>query len=103
MATDYNIEHWTSACTMVGSSKDDAVSIKVNDRAATRQAIITTLARKGYQVIERSSWQAAQPRTIPLCARVTGTIGILSSITPVGAIPVVRLQFKKYGVRSVKI
>jgi hypothetical protein len=49
---------------MVGSSKDDAVSIRVHDRAATRQAIITTLTRKGYKLIERSSWHAAQPHSI---------------------------------------
>jgi hypothetical protein len=63
VATDYNIKHWTSACTRVGSSKDNVVSIKVDDRAATRQAIITTLARKGYKLIERSGWHAAQPRS----------------------------------------
>jgi hypothetical protein len=33
---------------MVGSSKDNAVSIKVNDRAATRQAVIVQLKQKGY-------------------------------------------------------
>jgi len=62
VATDYNIEHWTSACTMVGSSKDDAVSIKVDDRSATRQAVITQLKQKGYTLRERSSWGAMPPK-----------------------------------------
>jgi hypothetical protein len=62
VATDYNVEHWTSACTMVGSSKDNAVSIKVNDRAATRQAVIVQLKQKGYTLLERSSWGAMPPK-----------------------------------------
>ncbi|NML35249.1 N-acetylmuramoyl-L-alanine amidase [Paraburkholderia antibiotica] len=58
---DYKIEHWTSARTVVGSSKDDAISISVNNRAATRQAIITRLKKNGYTLLERSSWDAKPP------------------------------------------
>ncbi|MEW6344499.1 MAG: peptidoglycan recognition family protein [Pseudomonadota bacterium] len=59
---DYEIEHWTSARTVPGSSKDDAVSVSVNNRAATRQVIITRLKQKGYALLERSSWHAKPPR-----------------------------------------
>ncbi|SAL38087.1 N-acetylmuramoyl-L-alanine amidase [Caballeronia peredens] len=62
MVADYRIEHWTSACSVVGSSKDSAITISVNNRAATRQAIINTLSRKGYKLIERSTWHAKPPR-----------------------------------------
>lgn len=58
MQTDYNVQHWTSARTKIGSSKDDAVSIKVDDRSATRQAVITQFKQKGYVFLERSSWGA---------------------------------------------
>lgn len=59
--TDYTIDHWTTAQTAVDSSKKDAIVIRVDDRAATRQAIITQLKRKGYPLIERSSWHAQPP------------------------------------------
>jgi hypothetical protein len=62
VATDYNIEHWTSASTMVDSSREDAVSIKVDDRSATRQAVITRMKQKGYTLLERSSWGAMPPK-----------------------------------------
>lgn len=53
MATDYNIEHWTSLSTMAGSSKDDAALIKVDNRAATRQAIINHVRQNGMNFVER--------------------------------------------------
>ncbi|HEY4801594.1 MAG TPA: N-acetylmuramoyl-L-alanine amidase [Paraburkholderia sp.] len=59
---DYNIEHWTTSHTVKGGDKHSAVSIPVNDRAATRQAIITGLKRKGYSLVERSSWGARPPK-----------------------------------------
>lgn len=62
MGTDYNIEHWTSASTMAGSSKDDAVLIRVDDRAATRQAIINHVRRNGMNFVERSHWAAHKNR-----------------------------------------
>jgi hypothetical protein len=58
---DYTIEHWTTAQTIVDGSKMDAVAIRVDDRAATRQAIITQLKRRGYVLIERSNWHAQSP------------------------------------------
>ncbi|SEA32684.1 peptidoglycan recognition protein family protein [Paraburkholderia sartisoli] len=58
---DYDIVHWTSAHTSLDSSRNDAVSIFVDDRAATRQAIITRLKARGYRVLERSSWEAKPP------------------------------------------
>jgi hypothetical protein len=53
VAADYDIEHWTSACTVVGSSKDDVVDIKVDNRAATRQAIINRVRQNGMHFVER--------------------------------------------------
>jgi hypothetical protein len=58
---DYTIEHWTAAQTAADVSKKDAVAIRVDDRAATRQAIITQLKQRGYTLIERSSWHAQPP------------------------------------------
>jgi hypothetical protein len=62
MPADYSIEHWTTSHTAQGGGKHNAVSISVNDRAATRQAIIARLKQKGYTLVERSSWHAAPPR-----------------------------------------
>lgn len=62
MAADYDIEHWTLARTAVDGSKSAAVEIPVNDRAATRQAITTRLKKKGYTMLERSSWEAKPPK-----------------------------------------
>ncbi|WP_087087025.1 peptidoglycan recognition protein family protein [Caballeronia catudaia] len=59
---DYKIEHWTSSCSAVGSRKDDAITISVNNRAAIRKAIINALSREGYKLIERSDWHAKPPR-----------------------------------------
>ncbi|SAL29776.1 N-acetylmuramoyl-L-alanine amidase [Caballeronia cordobensis] len=62
MTMDYKIEHWTSNCSAAGSTKDEAIFISVNNRAATRKAIINALSRKGYRLIERSEWHAKPPR-----------------------------------------
>jgi hypothetical protein len=62
MAADYDIEHWTTSDTEHGGGKHNAVSISVNDRAATRQAIITSLKQNGYSLLERSSWAAKPPK-----------------------------------------
>ncbi|KIG02432.1 peptidoglycan recognition protein family protein [Caballeronia concitans] len=64
MASDYNISHWTKTRTSSESSRTSAISIAVNNRGATRQAIITALARSGYSLIERSSWHAIPPRGV---------------------------------------
>lgn len=59
---DYQIEHWTTGQTLPNSTKQHAVTIAVNDRAATRQAIITRLKQKGFTLLERSSWNAKPPK-----------------------------------------
>jgi hypothetical protein len=48
---------------MIGGSKDNAVSIKVDNRAATRQAIITHVRRNGMNFVERSDWAAHKRRS----------------------------------------
>ena len=62
MPVDYVIEHWTTSPTVQGRGKQNAVSISVNDRAATRQALITGLKQRGYSLLERSSWDARPPK-----------------------------------------
>lgn len=62
MTPDYNLDHWTSGQTMLDGGNGEAISISVNDRAATRQAIITSLKAKGYPLLERSSWAALPPK-----------------------------------------
>lgn len=63
MAADYNIEHWTSMRTVAGNTRDEAVVISVNDRAATRQAIINLVRRRGMNFVERSDWAAHKSRS----------------------------------------
>lgn len=58
---DYRIEHWTAGQTASNNNKQDAVTISLNDQAATRQAIIGQLKRRGHTLIERSSWHAQSP------------------------------------------
>jgi hypothetical protein len=61
--SDYKIEHWTAGQTVPLDDNDgSSVSISVNNRAATRQAIITALGKNGHKLIERSSWHAQPPR-----------------------------------------
>ena len=62
MPADYLIEHWTGSHTEQGYGKQNAISISVNDRAATRQAIITGLKQRGHSLLERSSWNALSPK-----------------------------------------
>lgn len=59
---DYNIKHWASGQTKLDGDKNKAISISVNNRAATRQAIIALLKKKGYSLLERSSWAAKPPK-----------------------------------------
>jgi hypothetical protein len=58
---DYDLRHWRSTYTSLNGLKDEAISIPVDDRAATREAIITRLKQKGYSLRERSSWGARPP------------------------------------------
>jgi hypothetical protein len=65
MAADYKIEHWTHSTTEKNSSKICAVEIVVNNRAATREAIISSLRRRGVTVKTRSDWHAKMPPENP--------------------------------------
>lgn len=58
---DYVIEHWTSARSVLGNTQDNAITISVDNRAATRQAIIHALSGRGYKLIERSECHAKPP------------------------------------------
>jgi N-acetylmuramoyl-L-alanine amidase len=62
---DYRIEHWTSGQTSLEGVDGSVITISVNNRAATRQAILTRLNQKGCLVLERSSWGARAPKKIP--------------------------------------
>lgn len=59
---DYKIEHWTSGQTSTDGCAAKAISISVNDRAATRQAIINRVRRHGMNFVERSDWAAHKNR-----------------------------------------
>ncbi|MBR8450138.1 N-acetylmuramoyl-L-alanine amidase [Burkholderia multivorans] len=63
MPPDYVIEHWTASHTIQGGGKQDAISISVNDRAATRQAIINRVRQSHMNFIERSGWAAHKSRS----------------------------------------
>lgn len=56
MPFNYVIRHWTTATTMIGSSKDDALVVRVDDHAAVREAILEALETKGFPVQMASSW-----------------------------------------------
>lgn len=62
---DYSIKHWTTVTTSVGSSRDNAIEITVNNRAAVRQAILDAVQAQGVQVQTRSDWKAKTPATSP--------------------------------------
>ncbi|ALS60601.1 peptidoglycan recognition protein family protein [Pandoraea norimbergensis] len=61
--TDYRIEHWTSGQTVPDGTDAETISVSVNNRAATRQTIITQVRRRGMHFIERSDWAAHKART----------------------------------------
>lgn len=60
---DYKIQHWTSGHTTVDGHTDDTLTISVNDRAATRQAIINRVRQRGMNFVERSDWAAHKNRS----------------------------------------
>lgn len=60
---DYKIAHWTSTQTALDGEKQETLSISVNDRAATRQAIINRVRQAGMNFIERSNWAAHKNRS----------------------------------------
>ena len=59
---DYTIEHWTTGQTKPNGEKKEVVSISVNNRAATRQAIINRVNQSGMNFVERSDWAAHKKR-----------------------------------------
>lgn len=61
---DYEATRWTSLQTTSGSGKDDAIDIAIDDRAATRQAILDAVKADGARVVTTSDWhpkEAAVP------------------------------------------
>jgi hypothetical protein len=65
MTADYQIEHWISGRAERTGSRNCATEIVVNDRAATREAIISSLRRRGVTVKTRSDWHAKMPQVNP--------------------------------------
>jgi len=61
MPVNYVIRHWTTATTAIGSGRDEAIVVRVNDRAATREAIIDSLTLKGLKVVLSSEWDMKPP------------------------------------------
>lgn len=59
----YKIEHWASATAEADYKNQPAVKITVNDRAATRQAIIHRVRQNGMEFVERSDWAAHKNRS----------------------------------------
>ncbi|RZF27371.1 N-acetylmuramoyl-L-alanine amidase [Paraburkholderia sp. UYCP14C] len=60
---DYTIEHWTTGQTDLNGENSLAISISINNRAATRQAIINHVRQSGMNFIERSNWAAHKNRS----------------------------------------
>ena len=65
---DYKIEHWTTAAAEEDYQSQSPMVVKVDDRAATRRAIIESIRRKGATFLERKAWQvhaADEPKMDP--------------------------------------
>jgi hypothetical protein len=60
---DYKIQHWATGRTTVDGDVGDIISISVNDRAATRQAIINRVRKGSMNFVERSDWAAHKNRS----------------------------------------
>jgi hypothetical protein len=59
----YTPSHWSQASAVQHYRSEAVTAITVNDRAATRQAIIASLRKRGYSLVERSTWGAKPPHT----------------------------------------
>jgi hypothetical protein len=59
----YPIEHWTVALAEPDYQRQPSQVVTVNDRAATRQAIIVGVRHMGMNFIERSDWAAHKSNT----------------------------------------
>lgn len=55
---DYKAEHWTSGKAEKNYKNQPPIEITVNDRAATRKAIISRVRQSNMEFIERSDWAA---------------------------------------------
>lgn len=58
----YKIEHWTVATAEANYKNQPPTEITVNDRAATRQAIINRVRQNGMKFVTRSEWGAHKNR-----------------------------------------
>lgn len=54
----YTIKHWSTATAEANYKNKPPTQITVNDRAATRQAIINRVRQDGLEFVERSHWAA---------------------------------------------
>jgi hypothetical protein len=61
--SDYTIDHWTTGQTVPNGENASAISVSVNNRAATRQAIINNVRQSGINFVERSNWAAHKNRS----------------------------------------
>lgn len=61
MPVNYLIRHLTRDTTRIGSSRDGATVVRVNDRAATREAIIHSLTLDGLKLVLSSEWHLKPP------------------------------------------
>lgn len=60
---DYAVQHWTYAIAMHNYQASDPLVVTVNNRAATREAIIRQVRHNRLEFIERSDWRAHKNRT----------------------------------------
>lgn len=58
----YKVEHWTVALAEQNYRVQTPQTVTVNDRAATRQAIIDGVRHAGTEFVERSDWAAHKNR-----------------------------------------
>lgn len=58
----YQVKHWASATAEANYKNRPPTEITVNDRAATRQAIINRVRQNGMEFVERSNWGAHKNR-----------------------------------------
>lgn len=65
-AVDYKVEHWTVATAVADYTNKPPVVVTVNDRAATRQAILNAVRHRGLDFVERSDWAAHKAKPLGL-------------------------------------
>lgn len=61
-SVDYKPEHWSNAFAIQDYQNHSPIVVTVNNRAATRAAIIQQVRQKKMEFIERSSWHAHKNR-----------------------------------------